>query len=207
MDLCAHVWISIHVYCVYLVLLILCLLGAEWGNEGVLIDFGHTSLLLKIPWLLLFCSLYPSLSLASSNETPVNWSTYWLLFLYFFLFALTHWPPQSFYHPAWLSPMHLFLLSLTFLISPFLPLLPLLFTDLKSVHLRLPCFLSLCHTFSHYALLTYFVCLSDPFISDFFYIVLCFFLLSLFFSTLLLIHILWRGWTTQTLALRWASTW
>lgn len=60
-----------------------CLLGAEcwadWGSEGVLIDFGHTSLLLKIPWLLLFCSRLPLSVSLPLMKLQMNWITYRLL--------------------------------------------------------------------------------------------------------------------------------
>lgn len=88
--------------------LIVCLLGAEcwaeWGRDGVLIDFGHTSLLLKIPWLLLFCSLSPSFCLPSSNETPNELEHVLTALPLFVSLLLSHRPPSSLSHsgsPCW----------------------------------------------------------------------------------------------------------
>lgn len=88
--------------------LIVCLLGAEcwaeWGRDWVLIDFGHTSLLLKIPWLLLFCSLSPSFCLASSNETPNELEHVLTALPLFVSLLLSHRPPSSLSHsgsPCW----------------------------------------------------------------------------------------------------------
>lgn len=100
--------------------LIVCLLGAEcwaeWGRDGVLIDFGHTSLLLKIPWLLLFCSLSPSFCLASSNETPNELEHVLTALPLFVSLLLSHRPPSS--------------LRLSLLISLLLPFYPSLVSSM-----------------------------------------------------------------------------
>lgn len=121
---------------------------AEWGSEGVLIDFGHTSLLLKIPWLLLFCSPSPSFCLAYSNETP-NELEHVLTALFLPLSrSLVHLcrlsTTLSSFSLCVASPL---LLSLSSLISLSLPLPSLPPSLSRSLylfrHLMLPCSLSL----------------------------------------------------------------
>lgn len=135
---------------------------AEWGSEGVLIDFGHTSLLLKIPWLLLFCSPSPSFCLASSNETP-NELEHVLTALSLFC-SLTG--PLSLSTALSLAfPLHIFVslplaLPADFSIAP-LPPLPLFFSLCLSFFISWSRTLyHLCHTFSLCALLAYFIGLS-----------------------------------------------
>lgn len=171
--------------CVRACVLVLCLLGAEcwaeWGSEGVLIDFGHTSLLLKIPWLLLFCSPSPSFCLASSNETP-NELEHVLTALFLpSARSLASVVPRPF---CLAFALPVFVSSLV--LSWFLYCSPSSSPSLSlSLFLRLSFFIScfhalyhFCHTFSPCALLAYFVCLSVDLFSW-----LPHFLLSPFYSS------------------------
>lgn len=119
-------------------------------SEGVVIDFGHTSLLLKIPWLLLFCCLSPSFCLACSNETPNELEhVLTVLSLPLSLLALSL---SSFFS-------RLVIVSLPrsspadFSIAPFPPPPSPSFC----LHLTLPCALSLSSLCAHFILLSLFI--------------------------------------------------